>query len=223
MSLPRARGFTVIQPSVSQLRDVSPPCAGVYRPETAPMQPLASLSPVRGGLPPTTSADGQIELSLPRARGFTGVLDVEKALYIVSPPCAGVYRQGCAPAPEIGCLSPVRGGLPVQWLDAVSYHRSLRRAREFTDARGLLFRALDVSPPCAGVYRRRSASASPIASLSPVRGGLPPWWTSRAVLGLSLPRARGFTDGADSIRRHVGVSPPCAGVYRRRRTIRSRP
>ena len=91
-SLPRARGFTVQLTIAKTTTDVSPPCAGVYPGRRRQQDLRGRLSPVRRGLPTVDGIDFGEYLSLPRARGFTELVQDRALDELVSPPCAGFYR-----------------------------------------------------------------------------------------------------------------------------------
>ncbi len=189
-SLPRARGFTATTQRKRGYPCVSPPCAGVYRRRWRHNPPGRCLSPVRGGLPPAWPSVSCRTASLPRARGFTGLGRRAYHLPVVSPPCAGVYRlRGRLPVCA-NRLSPVRGGLPEFSIVRAALAQSLPRARGFTFPRWRLGHGHPVSPPCAGVYRRSSSTSSPMAGLSPVRGGLPICHSSWRLSLLPIPICR---------------------------------
>ena len=212
-SLPRTRGFTLLELEQHLRWNVSSPYAGVHPAPPGPSAAAPGLFPVRGGSPGYTVVGKSACVSLPRTRGFTPVQGAGPRCRHVSSPYAGVHpkAKSCSASPP--CLFPVRGGSPQIDQVGIIRCRSLPRTRGFTPSRPESDPFDFVSSPYAGVHPCGPYRNLGHPGLFPVCGGSPPTGPARAAAALSLPRTRGFTRGRQIHGRLPRVSSPYAGVH----------
>jgi hypothetical protein len=170
---------------------------------------------VRVGSPERGWAITRVERALPRARGFTVIVDVPRKELRGSPTCAWVHPP-VVPEPMKGSrLSHVRVGSPGS-LDGMEHEReALPRARGFTRVLARRKFRHAGSPTCAWVHRIPNVIKSATAGLSHVRVGSPMLRLAGHVEPRALPRARGFTALDRGAVVALDGSPTCAWVHRR--------
>ena len=177
---------------------------------------------VRGDVPlPGPTATGVPRFS-PRARGCSGRGPPGSPGIHVFPACAGMFLA-CRADPNSPLGFPrVRGDVPFATKEPALDVRFSPRARGCSHSLILLPDHPNVFPACAGMFRWRWRQKKLGRCFPRVRGDVPRLASTLYTLDKFSPRARGCSDGYQTMLQGHGVFPACAGMFLKTSNNRAR-
>ena len=214
-SPPRARGKEQQKTLASEMKGITPACAGKSAQGPCLTDKNKDHPRVRGEKKALPATVARSPGSPPRARGKVDGLEDEAAQFGITPACAGKSTATTSSRTRYGDHPRVRGEKPLENLPRCEVVGSPPRARG-KEHRVLNGQAGDgITPACAGKSARGPAGGAACRDHPRVRGEKQNQkFLKRTGMG-SPPRARGKETLADHETRITRITPACAGKSRR--------
>ena len=109
---PRARGCSAIRDLITAAQTVFPACAGMFPFLRTATRQHISFPRVRGDVPCSCFRHRTEDQFSPRARGCSLMDATLRAINVVFPACAGMFRKRKANTVTAACFPRVRGDVP---------------------------------------------------------------------------------------------------------------